>query len=130
MHVDKDLIFSENQAITATAASTNTIDTGDSRDIGPGEPLQIEAHVTEAFNTLTSLKIAVETDDNASFSSATELTSVSMTLAQLTLNKTIGLGFLPHGCERYVRLKYTVTGTNPTLGKIWAAIVPVRQSNV
>lgn len=74
MIFDATLLFSDAQAITADAASTNYIDLGATgvpfggvalaRDIGPGTPIPISVTVGAAFNTLTSLDIYLEVDDN------------------------------------------------------------------
>lgn len=142
MIMDKTLLFSENQAITASAASTNVVDLGATgtiygagsaivRDIGPGERVPMVVTVTETFNTLTSLTISIQTDDNAGFSSATTVwTSPAYTLAQLAIGaKYLLPDVFPVGVnERYVRLYYTVAGSNPTLGKITAGAVMDRQT--
>lgn len=128
-------LFSDNQAITATAASTNILDTlaagtpydaaaAVEKNLGKGVPIPISVRVTEAFNTLTSLDIAIQVDDNSSFSSAKTVRTVNVLLAALTVGKDIDLRYIPKGTdERYVRLNYTVNGTNPTTGKIHAGIV-------
>ena len=41
MYVDAQLLFSDAQAVTAAAASTNSIDLGAVRDIGTGEELYV-----------------------------------------------------------------------------------------
>lgn len=141
MIMDATGLFSDGQAITATAASTNLIDLGATgtpyggtalvRDIGFGNRVPLVCTVTQSFNTLTSLTISIETDDNAGFSSATTVwTSPAYTLAQLATGaKYLLPDNLPPGVnERYVRLKYTVGGSNPTLGKITAGVVAARQS--
>lgn len=141
MIMDRSLLFSDGQAITATAASTNLIDLGATgtpyggtaliRDIGFGNYVPMVVTVTQSFNNLTSLTISIETDDNASFSSATTVwTSPAYTLAQLaTSAKYLLPDDFPVGVnERYVRLKYTVAGTAPTLGKITAGAVAARQT--
>ena len=82
MILDQQAIFSEKQAIVATAASTNIIDrlagtrvrlgpagTVAPQDLGVGNPVYIFAQVIQAFNNLTSLIVGVETDDNSGFSS-------------------------------------------------------------
>lgn len=140
MIFDKENLFSDAQAITATAASTNIIDLGATgtvvgasaavvRDIGKGRPLPLRVQVTEAFNTLTSLKVDIEVDDNASFSSARVVDTQTILLAGLTLGAVFeGLKHVPVGVnERYVRLNYTVAGAAPTLGKITAGIVAGHQ---
>jgi hypothetical protein len=143
MIMDATGLFSEQQAITATAASTNSIDLGATgtpygsasaiaRDVGKGEGVPLYCGVVEAFNNLTSLTISIETDDNSAFSSAvTVWTSPAYTLAQLATGAKYPLpDRLPVGVnERYVRLKYTVAGTAPSTGKITAGVVFSRQSN-
>lgn len=142
MIMDRTLLFSDGQAITATAASTNVVDLGATgtvygasspmvRDIGGGAKVPLYVGVTQSFNNLTSLTITIETDDNAGFSSATTVwTSPAYTLAQLATGaKYLLPDVLPMGTnERYVRLKYTVAGTAPTLGKITAGVVDGRQT--
>jgi hypothetical protein len=143
MILDNTVIFSDSQAITATAGSTNVIDIGAAgtvygaaaavnRDIGKATDIPIFITVMEAFNTLTSLTLSLETDDNAAFSSPVTVASgPAIPLASLTLGATINWpARLPEGVnERYVRLKYTVGGSNPTLGKITAAVVAGKQTN-
>ena len=142
MIFDRTLLFSDGQAITATAASTNVVDLGATgtvvgasapiiRDIGHGTDAELSVSVTQSFNNLTSLTIAIQTDDNAAFSSATTVyTSPAYTLAQLATGaKYLLPDRMPVGVnERYVRLLYTVAGTAPTLGKITAGVVAARQS--
>lgn len=142
MIMDRTLLFSDGQAITATAASTNVIDLGATgtvygasspivREIGFGTEAELVVAATQTFNNLTSLTISLETDDNAAFSSATTVwTSPAYTLAQLAAGaKYLLPDSIPAGVnERYLRLKYTVAGTAPTTGKITAGVVAGRQS--
>ncbi len=118
--LDEQLKFSENQAVTATAASENTIDLGKNREVAYGDPIPLLAIVKEDFNNLTSLKVAVETDSTDAFTSAVELASSTVLLANLKKGKMIPLSFMPAGNKGFVRLKYTVTGTAPTTGKLSA----------
>jgi hypothetical protein len=142
MIFDQQALFSNAQAITATAVSTNVIDLGAHgtafghaaplpRDWGKGEEIPILVQVVETFATLTSLTITVEMDDNAAFSSATTVdTTVAVPVASLVAGKQFTIDDFPLGLtERYVRLKYTVTGSDATAGKITAGIVPAYQTN-
>jgi hypothetical protein len=133
-------LFSDHQAITGNAASTNHIDLGDTgtphrgnqldRDIGKGQPIPIECIVTEAFDALTTLEVAVEVDDNDSFSSAKVVDSHTFSLAELVGGANLPFRFIPDGTdERYLRLNYTVVGSNPTVGKLYAGISMGRQTN-
>lgn len=144
MIVDNTLVLSDHQAVTADAGSTNVIDflaqgtpqgwiSAFGRDMGDGYmeiPLLVE--VTEAFNNLTSLQVSVQTDDNASFSSATTtVLSPAVVLASLVVGyKFNAIARVPKNTtEQYFRLYYDVTGTAPTTGKIFAAVVGAIQTN-
>ena len=117
------------QAITASAASANVIDLGDTRDKGPGEPIQIAASVTEDFATLTSLQVSVQTSTDAAFSSPTTLIqTAAVPLASLTAGYRFTIDKLPEHCDRYVRLYFTVAGTNATAGSVAAGVVVDRES--
>lgn len=131
------------QAITASAASTEYIDLGATgtpapghttalkRDIGRGNPVNIRVQVTEAFATLTSLKVAIQTDDNSSFSSAaTVLETEAIAVADLVAGYVFNLQWIPRNTdERYLRLYFTVAGSSATTGKIFAGVVQAGQDN-
>jgi hypothetical protein len=141
MIFDAQSRFSNAQAITATAASTDVIDLGAAgipyghtaalrRDLGVHQiPLHIQ--VVENFATLTSLVVSVQTDDNSSFSSATTiLASQAIPVASLVAGYVFNIDDLPlQTSERYVRLNYTVAGSNATAGKITGGIVAASQRN-
>lgn len=141
MIFDNTLLLSDAQAITGDAASTNVIDLGATgtpyggsalvRDIGKGTKIPLSITIVEAFNTLTSLTFILQTDDNSSFSSAKDVASSTVPLASLTLGKQIDFpDYIPQGTnERYFRLYYDVTGSNPSTGKITAGVVAARQTN-
>lgn len=142
MILDNTLVLSDAQAVTATARSTNIVDLGAAgtpvgmtnavrRDIGIGTEIPILVAIVEAFNTLTSLTVGLEVDDDPAFGSPTVLMTRTYTLAQLTLGANLEMpAELPVGTkERFLGLRYTVNGTAPTLGKITASIVAGRQDN-
>lgn len=143
MILDDTLVFSDSQAITADAASTNIIDLGAAgtpygaaaavrRDIGIGTEIPLAVHVVEAFNNLTSMTVALQVDDDAAFGSPTTIaTSAAIPLASLTAGYRFTFpAELPEGTsERYLRLYYDITGTAPGTGKITAAVVAGRQTN-
>lgn len=141
MIFDRTLLFSNAQAITATAASTDSIDLGAtgtvmfaasalSRDIGRGSSVPLLIQVVESFNTLTSLTVAVQCDDNSGFSTPKNVLEVTLPLASLVAGRTFPIIAIPPGVnERYMRINYTVTGTAPTTGKVTAGIVADVQTN-
>ena len=90
MITDSLLRVSEDQAITTTAFSTNTIDLGTARDIGEGSALYMNFCVTTALTNGTSVKFEVVTSANANLSSPTVIGSSDAVLtAALTQGKNI-----------------------------------------
>ncbi len=142
MIFDRTLQWSDGQAVTATTFSTNVVDLGKTgtiygasapinRDVGLGEDVPLYVGVTQSFNNLTSMTISIEQATDAAFTSPETIwTSPAYSLAQLAAGARYLLpDTLPAGAnKRYVRLKYTVAGTAPTIGKITAGIVMSRQS--
>lgn len=135
MIFDNQSMLSDAQVIIATAVSTNSLDLGPIRagvvrDIGKGKQIPLLVQVVETFNTLTSLTVALQVDDNEAFSSPKTVWSSVVLLADLKAGKVVIPEYIPRGTdERYARLSYTVTGTNPTLGKITAGVTMGNQSN-
>jgi hypothetical protein len=106
--LDRRVLFSNDQAITASANSTDIIDLSSLRDISSGEPVIVLVQVTEAFDALTSLTITIQTSTTKAFS-----VPVSLTAGEKFL-----IIALPGGILRYLRLAYTVSGSTPTVGRI------------
>ena len=132
MILDATTEFSDQQAITATSFSDNIIDLGAAApgDLGAGNPIPLLIQVTEAFDNLTTLGVLIQTDDNEAFSSPKGNTSAILDLADLVPGAKFPLQFVPLGVnQRYVRLKYTVTGTDPSTGKINAGLTMGVQTN-
>jgi hypothetical protein len=144
MIFDLTELFSNAQAITASTASTNILDTGNPgtvygaalplrRDLGKGNPLPLAIRVVQSFNNLTSLTVSYQVADDAAFS--TNLTTVFVSPAYTLAQMASGGGYiLPDSVpveanRRYHRLFYTIAGTAPTLGQITAGIVAGNQTN-
>ena len=117
--------LTDDQAITVTAASTNVIDLGADRDIGKGIPVPILVQATAAFTAVgaATLTVALQTDDNASFSSASTVwTSTAIPKATLVQGYEIPINYVPRENERYLRLYFTVATGPMTAGTIVAGI--------
>ena len=129
MLVDKQNMFSEKQAITATAESTNMIDLGADFNL-PGadthQPMELFVVVTETFNNLTDLTVSVQSDDDAAFGSPKTVTlAAGVGASKLVEGYRFPIVALPKIDERYVKVKYTVNGTAPTTGKVTAGLKAV-----
>lgn len=131
MILDRQTLFSDRQAITATAGSTDQIDLsprgmGIVRDVGAGSNLPVLIQVVETFNNLTSLTVSIQVDEDSAFGSPkTVAVSPAIPLASLVAGYNFpALDYIPRGSdERYLRLLYTVAGTAPTAGRITAGII-------
>ena len=126
MITDKLLRVSEDQAITTTAFSTDTIDLGTARDIGEGTALYMNFCVTTALANGTSVKFEVVTSANANLSSPVVVGSSDAILtAALTVGKNVVVRINPDIAgkgKRYLGARYTVAGTF-NAGKVTADVV-------
>ena len=139
MIFSKNQLFSDDQAITASADSTDVIDLGVAgtpygaaaalnQDIGKGAKIPFLVQVTEAFNNLTSLEIKVST--GATSALGTTVISQTILLADLSVGAQFALDVLPNGItERYLGIEYVVVGTAPTTGTVTAGITMGNQTN-
>ena len=126
MITDKLLRVSEDQAITTTAFSTDTIDLGVARDVGEGTALYMNFAVTTALANGTSVKFEVVTSANANLSSPVVVGSSDAVLtAALTAGKNVVVRINPDIAgkgKRYLGARYTVAGTF-NAGKVTADVV-------
>ncbi|WP_313124759.1 Bbp16 family capsid cement protein [Pseudescherichia sp.] len=124
---DKLLMFSEAQAVTASAASTDTIDLGPidgtRRDIGVGEPLEywVTTNVTATAAGAATVNVQLQTSpDNSTWT--TIASSGDLALASMVAGRRIVSQKVPQGVQRYLRVNYVV-GTGPlTAGAFTAGI--------
>jgi len=124
MYVDALGRVSNAQALTATAASTDSVDTtggliSTPPAIGTGEPLgfALAVDVAADFTTMNeTYQVNVVSSANADLSSPTILSERILTAAQLTAGALFFFE-LPIGtpAERYIGLQYVLAGTTPTV---------------
>lgn len=137
MIIDKLLLMSNNQALTASAASTDVIDLAVARDLGIGMP-DIELLCKVGDSALlsggsTTLNVALESStDNSTYTVLA--TSSAVAKANLTTGATIWRISLPglnggQSLGRYIRTYYTVNVSNFTAGTVYSALILNRQEN-
>jgi hypothetical protein len=115
-------IYSNLQAVTATADSTNTIDQLKAGDAYSSMWLRVRAET--AFAGGTSLAINLLTADDTAFSVnlVTYPVLATTVLASLTGDTVLAQFRIPPGMRRYHKLNYVVVGTM-TAGTINAELV-------
>lgn len=122
---EMELTAAAGQAVTIDAYSSKSIDLRAALDAAVGEPLHVLAQVTEDFDELTSLLVALRGDDDGAGTNVVTLLSKSILLAGLTVAAGVQrIGIVPPGTKkRYLRGHFDVTGDEPTEGKIrmWLA---------
>lgn len=127
MLIDNQNMFSNAQAVTAAAGSTNTIDLGAVRNLGVGEALYIVCQVSTLLadaGSNTGTTVALEGDSTESFTP--DGTVDLFTFAQAAAAGTTKIARLSPGIAplsyRYIRLKFTPAGANLTAGAFSAWI--------
>ncbi|HIC7644626.1 TPA: Bbp16 family capsid cement protein [Serratia liquefaciens] len=124
-------MFSQAQAVTATAPSTDVIDLGplyagnDVRDIGPGYPVEFFAQVATngAAGGSATVTISLQTSKTSDFASATTLLQTgAIAVADLQVGYRY-VGTVPHGVQRYLRVNYTVATGPLTAGAFTAGLL-------
>jgi hypothetical protein len=126
MIIDSLLEFSDAQALTATADSTNVVDLSSDRDVGPGEPLYLVVQVDVALDYTTmdeTYVVELETDDNAAMTSSTIIGTLTFTGGDAAGTRQ----YLAVGAnnEQYLQVVYTLGGTTPT-GTFSAWLTPFK----
>ena len=128
MILDAQLLFSDSQAITAAAGSTNTIDLSAVRDIGTGEELYVMINVEVAFtdgSSNSTLTVALEGDSTTTFTpdgTADLLIIPALAAAGNTYFARLSPGINPLQ-YRYIRLLYTPNNGDLTTGTVSAGLV-------
>lgn len=126
MITDKFLRVSEDQALTTTAVSTNTIDLSIARDMGEGQELFMNFAVTAALTGGTSVKFEVIQSAAADLSSPTVIgSSDAVVSASLVTGYNTAVRVNPQigsKGQRYIGGRYTIVGTY-TAGTVTADVV-------
>jgi hypothetical protein len=123
MYVDREEQFSDAQALTGTAASTDLIDLGprqgdQSVAFGVGTQMVVVIQLTVAADDANADETYVadlETDSTAAFSSATTLGTVTITRGDAAGTRYYIHVPLATTTERFIRLNYTLGGTTPSV---------------
>jgi len=133
MYIDNSLVFSDAQAVTASAASTNSLDTSTAlRNIGNGQPIYavVFVHTTVAASGgASNVTFALQDSaDNSSF--ADVLKGPAIAKATLVAGYRAFVVPLPPKLRRYLRINYTVDTNDLTAGKFNAFLTLDLDDNI
>lgn len=130
MITDALLLLSSAQAVTASAVSTNTVDLSAVRDVGPGEPVEVDVTVdstataagaaTVTFQVITSAAANLSSPNVVSSTDAIPI--ANLTAGRKPIRIRISpqvLNAIPIG-QRYLGLQYTIA-TGPLTGGAFTA---------
>ena len=132
MYFDALNMFSDKQAITATADSTKKVHLGGLKLAGKMDPIFIDIRVNAAFATLTSLRVELQQSDTEGGTYATVPggDTGAIALASLVAGYKFGLRILPRSVTKpWLKLVYTVVGSNATKGSVTAALTREEQDS-
>ena len=127
MRIDQYELFSDNQAVTAAAASTNLIDLrGTARRFGIGaKPLYVVLHCTVTMDDSgnnSSVPVYLQTDTAAAFSSATNAQTLHTFATNTAANTYVTVPITSGANEQFARLYYDVLGGNLGNGSFTAFV--------
>jgi hypothetical protein len=111
MRLDAQNCYSDAQAVTADARSTNNIDHGADRNLGLGEPMSVFINVDVAAAGGGTLNIQLRTDDASSFGSPTVVAQTGALADTVLVAGTTIVLALPANTvmEQFSELYYDVT---------------------
>lgn len=114
MIMDKELIFSENEAVKSTVNS-KVLDFKEGGD-AVGQELTLRTVINKTFAGLASLQIKVQTSpDDETWEDV--IMTPAIPVAKLTAGREVMCIRTPKGLDRYARLAYVVSGTG-TAGEL------------
>jgi hypothetical protein len=113
-----NMIYSDGQALTTTADSTNVLDAGPGKDafgvakVGDVSDLwlHIRVKVTLAGGTNVAFKLQ-DSADNSSFSDVANVAVAAIAAATLVAGYKVLAIRMPRGVRRYTKIVYTISGT-------------------
>lgn len=145
MYVDSQLLFSDAQAVTSTAISTNVVDLNASsntnvpllQDIGIGEEVYLYVYTqttaTDSGSDAT-LTLTLESDSTANLATSptVHLSTGALAFATYaTAGSIVYQGKLPLGnYERYLGLRYTIASGPLTAGAFTGMLAKDLQRNI
>ena len=125
MIIDNFNVFSDNVAVAAGNSSVVNV----MPFLGRGEPVNVTVSTSKNVNNLTSLTVKLQQADSAGGTFTDVGSGITLTLAELQSGNTFRFELPDNAIKPALRLNYTIAGTAPTAGKLFAAITRDVQLN-
>ena len=121
--MDAQTLFSDDQAVTATAYSTNIVDLG-TEPQASGSLRTVMAVITETFLTLTSLQLVLThcATEGGTYTVLVEGPVITLASGGLAAGESYELP-IPKDAHQFVKMQYVVGGSSATAGKVKSGIV-------
>lgn len=115
MNIDQQTVMSDAQVVTATANSTNYIDTLAGHNLGSGKKVVPFIKVGTVSGTPTLTAALVGADDSGFSTNKITLATVTPTLTAGQADTLVHMAIPSHAQKRYFRMEYTVGGGSPSV---------------
>lgn len=107
MYIDSRLELSNKQELTVAGPSTNVIDVGEPRKLGPGQPMYVVLQTDDVV--AADVTVTVQTASAEDFTGSEDIASVLVPAATAAGQRFV-IGF-PYSNKRYLRLNYSAAIT-------------------
>ena len=118
MLIDNLTVFSDN--VSVAAGNSNVVEV--MPFFGKGNPVNVTVCVTKDVNNLTALNVKLQQADSAAGAFTDTGAGLNLTLKDLQAGRTFRFVLPDNAIQPFLRLNYTVTGTAPSAGKLFAAL--------
>ncbi len=118
MIIDNLSIFSDNVAVAAGNSAVVQV----MPFLGKGEPVYVSLTVSDEINNLTSLTVKLQQADTPTGAFADTGAGLTLSLAELQESKSFRFEIPDNAKKPCLRLNYTLAGTAPTAGTLFAAM--------
>ena len=128
MILDSQNRFSDSQALTATAASTDSIDLGFDNNVGIGEPMSVVVFLETAADDADAdetYSVDLEADSVSGFGSAVVIATRAIPRGTASGEKFVLSVPADLSADQFLRLNYTLGGTTPSV-TVSAYLVPTK----
>ena len=114
-YIDAQALFSDAQAVTSTAVSTNVIDLGGDHNVGIGEPMAVVISLDVATDFTTGDETYVVTLQTGSTVTPTTIIATKEIVGAHAAGTKFVLSIpADETAEQFLRLNFTHAGTSPT----------------